>query len=726
LFTFATVLLLLAIMAIMAAMLMPALAKARAEAPKTVSKGNLHAIGMAITLYRNDHNDEYPPSLEALYPNYADSTEMFENPRTGGAYVYISPKELPFADQMTPMAWEDDLGPGGGANVLYMDTSVRWVDCNGLSPLVAGYEEYHGKGTWPGGDVNKLLLRTYRPLLETGLSSFGMTTIPLPRIGRAEDQTMAGGPGGEPVAPQQQIGVGQPAAPAAGPVAGGTPGQSVFAYVQDNEGKKFGSSTRKMGGQAVEVDARRQQQYQQTMQVAESYRRQGDLNGAARNYERAIQLQPESKEAKDAYDRLKKVEGKAVANASPRSMPKGMPAAPPAAGIAMPSAVDAGGGALGAVAGTTGGGKTTSAQDRAKLARFREAVKKFKQDKEKVLSLTKQLAEKPARENAEANKKDLDKLIADLRREEEGLDKDAEDLNANNLAAMDKGMGWETGDDLLAMPAKPQAPPPPPRVGVGGILTVKQGLAREAADGWQNDVARTPLEQDVLALVARQKDKISLPKGGEAVLDGTDVVVRGGSRDDAEELQHAASEVFGRMVAQSREITARKQQAQAALDVQRRAEADRRASIVKVQAKARAAAGTVSGSRGTGAMPIEIAFPSFGTTAYPFRMDFAGTSQPRIEMTCLRTGTATVLQGLVVLAVCALVSVVSWRRAGAGLVLGAALALVLTIALRTSGEASKQYVVMALAGVCLAAPVVLARLAALAWRWRKGAAKLEA
>jgi len=56
----------IAIIAILAAMLLPALSKAREKARQAVCIGNLKQAGLAITLYCNDNNDYIPP--EDYYP----------------------------------------------------------------------------------------------------------------------------------------------------------------------------------------------------------------------------------------------------------------------------------------------------------------------------------------------------------------------------------------------------------------------------------------------------------------------------------------------------------------------------------------------------------------------------------------------------------------------------------------------------------------------------------
>ena len=69
-----------------------------------------------------------------------------------------------------------------------------------------------------------------------------------------------------------------------------------------------------------------------------------------------------------------------------------------------------------------------------------------------------------------------------------------------------------------------------------------------------------------------------------------------------------------------------------------------------------------------------------------------------------------VLQGVIGFAVLLLVGFVAWRRAWMGGVLLVALALLLVFLLSTAGDAPRPYIVMALVGLCLAAPVVLVQL----------------
>ena len=116
-FTLLELLIVISIIAILAAMLLPALGKARQAARNSVCKSQLKQIGTALVLYVSDYGDYFP---------YTEGKNYME-----GIRPYLNAPETVHQETRTIFACPSDLKPHNGATCSYASNagySWAWKD----------------------------------------------------------------------------------------------------------------------------------------------------------------------------------------------------------------------------------------------------------------------------------------------------------------------------------------------------------------------------------------------------------------------------------------------------------------------------------------------------------------------------------------------------------------------------------------------------------------------
>ena len=115
-----------------AAVLMPALHKARTQAKQTVSRTNMHQIALVLKMYSDDHDGNFPKTLVEAKPYYHDE-RLLESPLkpkgfAGPSYIYIAHKtpNIKSAGRYI-VIYENPEYSADKINALFLDYSVRMM-----------------------------------------------------------------------------------------------------------------------------------------------------------------------------------------------------------------------------------------------------------------------------------------------------------------------------------------------------------------------------------------------------------------------------------------------------------------------------------------------------------------------------------------------------------------------------------------------------------------------
>lgn len=119
-----------AIVAVGAALALPALAKARGAARNTAAASTLKQIGVAMIMYANAHNDLMPTKAEDLYPEYVADLRVFKSPNlpeTQDIHYYLVPGLRVTDGAILIAAYENDP-PAKVRSVLFADGHVEVLE----------------------------------------------------------------------------------------------------------------------------------------------------------------------------------------------------------------------------------------------------------------------------------------------------------------------------------------------------------------------------------------------------------------------------------------------------------------------------------------------------------------------------------------------------------------------------------------------------------------------
>lgn len=122
----------------------PSLLKAHARAMRYSCRTNLKGIGMALLIYSNDYNDQFPPDLETLISKAEMPAKGLVCPATNlkDSYIYRGATLTTSDTPWMITVYEKLSNHGDGRNVLFLDGHVEWVREEHFQELIKRDNDY--------------------------------------------------------------------------------------------------------------------------------------------------------------------------------------------------------------------------------------------------------------------------------------------------------------------------------------------------------------------------------------------------------------------------------------------------------------------------------------------------------------------------------------------------------------------------------------------------------